>query len=61
MPKKTIKFELPDELEDKLEILENKSYWEKLLRDIMTNKLTSKEITVIRIYFTFLNFKNTSF
>ena len=30
------------------------------MRDIITNKLTGKEITVVRIYFTFLNFKSAA-
>jgi len=31
-----------------------------LLREIITNKLSAKEVIVVRIYFTFLNFKSTS-
>lgn len=54
-----MKFVLPDELYEKIEILEGKSHWDKLSKDIKTKKLTSKEVIVIRIYFTFLNFKNT--
>jgi hypothetical protein len=53
-------FILPEELEGKVETLEDKSNWAKLLWDISQSKLSLKEVTVIRIYFTFLNFKNVS-
>jgi hypothetical protein len=51
---------LSEDIEEKAELLNERQNWEKLLRDIITNKLTIKEVTVVRIYFTFLNFKNTS-
>lgn len=58
--KQNAKFLIPDELYEKQDILEQKAYWEKLIRDIATNKLSPKEVTVLRVYFTFLNQKNTA-
>jgi large-conductance mechanosensitive channel len=57
-PKKTLEFFIPEELFEKQEVLESKQSWERLLKDIGLNRLSTKEITVLRIYFTFMNYKN---
>ncbi|CDW73315.1 UNKNOWN [Stylonychia lemnae] len=58
--KEDLQFYIPEDLFEKQDILEDLNEWENLLKDLQANKITLKEITVLRIYFTFLNFKNTS-
>ena len=56
--RKTLEFFIPEELFEKQDVLEAKQSWERLLKDIQQGKLSAKEITVLRIYFTFMNYKN---
>ena len=37
----------------------DKKNWDSLLKQISQNKLSAKEINVLRIFFTFLNMQNT--
>ena len=56
--KKTLEFFIPEELFEKQEVLESKPSWERLLKDITQGRLSTKEVTVLRIYFTIMNYKN---
>ena len=56
--RKTLEFFIPEELFEKQDVLESRQSWERLLKDIQSGRLSSKEITVLRIYFTFMNYKN---
>eukprot|EP00347_Sterkiella_histriomuscorum_P019883 403339946 len=56
---KAVQFLIPEELYEKQEILEDAKSWDTLIKQINQNKMTEKEVTVLRIYFTFLNVRDT--
>ena len=53
-PERDVGFELPEDLEEKKEILTDPAHWDKLLKNIAGSKLSEKEVVVLRMYFTFL-------
>ena len=44
---------------EKKSVVMDKKNWDSLLKQISQNKLSAKEINVLRIFFTFLNMQNT--